>query len=32
MPFWTMFWLVVPPIILFGTVLLYFYSTRKDEE
>ncbi len=32
MPFWTLFWLVVPPIVLLSTGLLYFFLTRKDEE
>jgi len=32
MPFWTLFWLIVPPVVLLSVGTLYFILSRKDEE
>ena len=32
MPFWTIFWLVVPPVILLGAGFLHYVLTDKGDE
>ncbi len=32
MPFWTLFWLIAPPAVLFSTVLIHFFATKEREE
>jgi len=32
MPFWSLFWLVVPPLLLLMAGVLYYIMTGKDEE
>jgi hypothetical protein len=32
MPFWTLFWLIVPPVVLLTIGLLHFFLSRKAEE
>jgi hypothetical protein len=32
MPFWTLFWLIVPPVVLLSIGLLHFLLSRKAEE
>jgi len=27
MPFWTLFWVIVPPVVLFLLELVYFFKT-----
>lgn len=31
MPFWTLFWLVVPPVVLLATVTAYYILTGREE-
>lgn len=31
MPFWTLFWLIVPPIVLLAAGLIYFILTGRDK-
>jgi len=30
-PFWTLFWLVFPPVVLLLTVTVYYVLTGRDE-
>jgi len=33
MPFWTQFWVIAPPIVLFAiTIIFYIVSGKKREE
>lgn len=32
MPFWTLFWLIVPPLVLLLAGVVYYLVTGKDEE
>jgi hypothetical protein len=32
MPFWTIFWVIVPPVILIGTAIGYYILSGKKEE
>ena len=31
MPFWTWFWLIVPPVLLIGIGVLHFFLTKKGD-
>jgi len=32
MPFWTLFWLIVPPVVLLAIGLIHFFATKEDVE
>lgn len=32
MPFWTLFWVIVPPIVLIGSAIVFYILTGKKEE
>jgi hypothetical protein len=32
MPFWTLFWLIVPPIVLLATGIIFFVLTGKEKK
>lgn len=32
MPFWTLFWLIAPPVVLFSITLIHFFATKEKGE
>lgn len=32
MPFWTLFWLITPPVVLLSIGLIHFFTTKEKEE
>jgi len=32
MPFWTLFWVVVPPIVLVSLAVIFYIISGKDKE
>ena len=31
MPFWTIFWIVVPPVVLMVLAVVFYFRTAKEE-
>lgn|GEM_PF-6927914 len=32
MPFWTLFWVIVPPVVLIAAAIVFYVQAGKDKE
>ena len=32
MPFWTYFWVIVPPVVLISTSIIFYFVTGNEED